>query len=294
MERTKLWPLAMDALLALGAHYVPAMEKVASAAGIEGSVWGLLLSGISFAPEGISNAILQQRVPYQNYTRRLADAAEQGLFQSPDDETYHLTDRGRESAQQVILAAYARMESIEPMRSPDLHYLSVLLKRLVRACLIAPEPPGKWSINLSRRFDPGGNASLLIQVDQYLSDLAAYRDDAHLAAWRPLGFDGPTWETITFIWHGEADSLDALCQRLSHRRFPRSVYKGVIQELISDGLLRDKSGKFQLTSKGEKIRQEAEETTDEYFYAPWDCMIDEDLQALGNLLTCLVEGMQRA
>jgi len=294
MDRTKLWPLVIDTLMALGAHYVPAMEKVASAAGIEGGVWGLLLSGMAFDPDGISNAKLQERVPYQNYTERLAAAAEQGLFQALGDGMYELTDRGREIAQRVILAAYTRMGSIEPMRSPDLHYLSVLLKRLVRACLTAPEPPGKWSINLSRRFDPGENASLLIQVDQYLSDLAAYRDDAHLAAWRPLGFDGPTWETITYVWSGEVDSLETLYQRLSHRRFPRSVYEKVIQELISDGLLRDKVGEPQLTSKGKKIRQEAEETTDEYFYAPWDCMINEDLQALGNLLSSLLEGLQRA
>jgi hypothetical protein len=38
--------------------------------------------------------------------------------------------------------------------------LAALLRRLVGAALAAPEPPGKWSLRLSRRTDPGAEAAV--------------------------------------------------------------------------------------------------------------------------------------
>jgi Mn-dependent DtxR family transcriptional regulator len=288
-----LWGKALAALIALGRHYGPAMDKVAEAAGIHRGLWGMLVAALSFEPETISNEKLQIRVPYQVYTSQLRKLAGQELLELVGDREYRLTDRGGEVAQKVILTAYARMESLEPMRESQLGYLVVLLRRLVAASMLAPEPPGKWSINHSRRFDPGENASLLTQVDQYLSDLGAYRDDAHLAAWQPLGYAPPTWETLTLIWRGEAEDLDSLRQNLSHRQQPAQVYEDALHTLEEKGLVRSQHGKMRITSEGKRIRQEVENTTDEYFYAPWDVLIAEELRALGELLDNLTEGLEK-
>jgi hypothetical protein len=291
MMDKKLWPMILEALMALGAHYVPAMEVAAENAGVERGVWGLLLTALTFEPQPVSNAKLQVRVPYQDYAKSLADAAEQGFFSLVREGEYRLTDLGRSVGNEIILAAYARMGNYEPLSASQLNYLSVLLRRLVVASHTSPEPPGKWSLTHARRIDPGENAPLLIQVDQHLSDLAAYRDDAHLAAWQPLGFDGPTWETLTLLWRGEVDNLADLAERLCHRRFPREVYATALDKLDEQGLIEVDSGKWKLTPAGEELRQNAESATDAYFYAPWDCLESEDLEALENLLDMLIAGL---
>jgi hypothetical protein len=289
MEKNKLWPIALETLMALGSHYIPAMEKAADDAGAERGVWGLLISALTFEPKTISNAKLQRRNPYQDYARLLADAAGQGFFEVEEKGIYQLTNLGRTVGHEIILAAYARMQTFEPMRVEQMHFLSILLRQLVVACHTSPEPPGKWCLTHARRIDPGQNAPLIIQVDQYLSDLAAYRDDAHLAAWQTLEFDGPVWETFTLLWKGEVDQLDALVERLSYRRFGRRTYTDALKQLEERDLIIEDSGKWKLTPSGETLRQSAEDKTDEYFYAPWDCLSAEDTQALETLLGKLSE-----
>jgi hypothetical protein len=289
MEKPKLWPIALETLMALGSHYVPAMEKAADDAGAERGVWGLLISALTFEPETISNTKLQRRNPYQNYTRLLADASGQGFFDIQEKGIYRLTDLGRSVGNEIILAAYARMQTFEPMRVEQMHFLSILLRQLVMASHTSPEPPGKWCLTHARRLDPGQNAPLIIQVDQYLSDLAAYRDDAHLAAWQPLDFDGPTWEAFTLLWQGEGDNLDTLVEKLSYRRFSRKVYTKALQRLEERDLIISVSGKWKLTPAGKQLRQKVEDKTDDYFYAPWDCLNDEDTQALKTLLGKLTD-----
>lgn len=291
MDKGDLWPIVLDAMMALGMQYVPMMDRAAKKAGVERDVWGLLLTALGFDPETISNAKLQVRTPYQEHTKRLTNAAEQGLLASVGEDEYRLTEAGKEVAQQIILAAYVCLENLKPLRSPALHYLVVLLRQVVRASHVSPVPPDKWCITHSRRFDPGENASRLIQVDQYLSDLAAYRDDAHLAAWQPLDFDGPTWETLTLIWRGEVDTLDTLYEKLSCRQHPRDIYEAALESLTERNLVRVDSGVYRITPEGETLRQEAEDLTDQYFYTPWDCLIEEDLEAFGNLLILLTEGL---
>jgi hypothetical protein len=248
---------------------------------------------MGFEPEAVSNPKLQLRVPYQDYTRRLEDGVQQGVLSPEGDGSYRLTGRGREVAQKVILAAYARMGSLNPLPASELLYLSTLLWRLVEACLEATQPPGKWAIQHSRRFDPGQKAPLLIKVDQYLSDLASYRDDAHLAAWRPLGFLGPIWEALTVIWRGELGSLEALQDKLRHRGHDPDVYAQAVEELVEREFIRRRDGKIQVTPQGEQLRQEAEEATDRYFYTPWNCLDGEELEALHQLLVELAQGLRK-
>ncbi len=289
--KTQFWPLLLDTLRALGKQYYPAMDDVADKAGIDRGSGGILLSVLSFDPEPVSNEILQKRIPYQAYSTRLEEAVNLGLLMPLGSGLYRLTEKGQMIGQQIILAAYARMEYLEPMRTSDLHYLTVLLRQLVKASHTSPDPPGKWSITHSRRFDPGESAPLLIQIDQYLSDLAAYRDDAHLAAWQPLGFDGPTWETLSLLWREAPLTVDDLHEKLKHRQHTLATYEQALHTLEEQGYAQSESGTYSLTPEGTQLRQKAEDDTDQYYYAPWDCLTKEDLEALENLLKMLIDGL---
>lgn len=296
MDKTALWSLMFEVLQVLGRCYGPEMDRAAVELKLPGR-YGWLLSAWTFDPESVSASQLRVRSPYNSarlYDSQLVEAAGQGFLApvSGLENAYGLTALGRQAAERVVGAAYAKMAALQPMPAVEMDRLAELLHRLVMACLAAPEPPGKWCIAHSRRNAPEDDTSAMIQIDQYLSDLAAYRDDAHLATWQPLGVEGYGWEVFTFIWREEAGTLDELCQKLEHRGYSREEYKRVLEYLIAHGWVKEKAGSYFLTPRGQEVRQEAEEATNHYFYKPWSCLSHEETETLQALLALLCDGLQ--
>jgi len=275
MTLATFWPIAMEALQALRRHYYPEMERVATELSLP-EWYGWLLPALAFEPEPISAAKLRLRSPYTSprlYQERLTNAAKQGFMILLDEAegAYRLSESGKRAAECVLEAAYKKMAMLQPLPSAELERLAGLLRRLVMSCLEAPEPPGKWCITHSRKTDPGNQASGLVRVDQFLSDLAAYRDDAHLAAWQPYCIEGHAWEAFTYLWRGEATTLDEICRKLARRGYLREEYLSALEDLIGCGWVEERDG-YQITTLGNEIRQTAEELTDQYFFSPWSCL----------------------
>jgi DNA-binding PadR family transcriptional regulator len=298
MNMVPLWPMLLEALQALGTHYGPAMDQAAAQLGLPTPEWnGWLLAALMFEPEPISAVRLRRRSPYTSarlINERLAKAARQG-FLTPVAEAvndYRLTQTGKQAAERVIGAAYMRMGTLQPIASTDMERLASLLHRLVTSCLTAPVPPGKWSILHSRRTDPGDNASVVVQIDQYGSDLAAYRDDAHLAAWTSHNLEGHAWDALTCLWRGEATNPDELQKKLERRGYSRDEYGQALADLLQRGWVREEEGIYQVTDHGREIRQAAEEKTDQYFYAPWSCLSHLETEEMRNLLRLFRESLQ--
>jgi len=296
MNTIALWPTALEALEALGTHYSPAMDQAAAELGL--SEWnnGWLLPALWFEPEPISATRLRMRSPYTSarlYDERLAKAARQGFLTpvAEADNEYRLTELGRQAAEHVIGAMYAKLAALQPLSSTELERLASLLHRLVMSCLTAPEPPRKWFILHSRRTDPGDNAKVVVRIDRYGSDLAAYRDDAHLAAWQSHNIEGHIWEAFTYLWRGEATTLDEFFQKLERRGYTRDEYQQALEDLIRRGWAKEEAGKYQVTASGQEIRRAAEETTDRYFYAPWSCLSQEETEDLRTLLIHLHDSL---
>lgn len=295
MESKSLWPLALEAMQALGRHYGPAMERAATERRVP-EWYGWLLPALVFDPEPISAARLRLRNPYtasRLFQQRLAKAAEEG-FLAPvtgQEEDYRLTAQGKEAGQSVIQAAYAEMRRLRPLPVADLERLTDLLLRLVDSCLAAPEPPGKWCLSTSRRTDPGEGAPLMVRIDQYLTDLAGYRDDAHLAAWQPYPISGHAWEALTLLWREGPQTLEALYQKLGRRGHTVEEYRQALQELKQRGWITEEEAVYQVTASGSEIRQSAEQATDDYFYAPWSCLNSQEIEELAGLLQRLRDAL---
>lgn len=295
MNTTDVWPLAYEALRALGAQYGPAIQQALGEVGLESREFWLLWTAQMLEPEPISPARLQVRNPYsasQASEEGLAKATQQGFLAPVADNEYRLTEAGRLVVQRVTdESVYARLAALEPMPQASQERLASLLRRLVEASLTAPEPPGKAGIGVSRRTDPGNHAPAMVRIDQYLTDLNAYRDDAHLAAWQPYGFTGQAWEALTYLWRGEAKSLDELYEKLKFRGHSRAVYLEAMQDLVHRGLIEETAGAYQVTGPGQTFRQEAEDATNRYFYAPWTYLNESEVEELRHLLVRLREGL---
>ncbi len=295
MTDLDLWPLAWDALEALTVHYGPAINHAAEELGIPAGQWyGWLMAARVFEPDPVSAASLHVRAAYlspDQLAAALAQGARLGLLAPGDAGEYRLTAAGHAGVRRLIESAYAVMAPLRPLPEADLLRLAGLLRRLVEASLAAPEPPARWSLRIERNLDPGRTAPVVERLDQHLSDLAAYRDDSHLAAWRPHGVSGQAWEAFTMLWRGAARTVDELAAKLAHRGYTRDDYAAAVDELVHRGWVSAGEEGLDLTAEGRTVREEAERATDAYFYGPWSVLSEAELAELQTLLTGLRDGL---
>lgn len=295
MNHLDVWPLAREAWIALTAHYGPAIDRAAEEHGIPLGEWyGWLMAARIFEPDPVSVQRLAVRSAYTAPSRLEADllkgvelgllAPAPGASHSGDGPHYFLTGAGHRAVQHLVETAYSAMADLRPLPDAELQRLAGLLRRLVQASLEAPEPPGKWCLRVARHFDPGAGAPVMVRIDQYLSDLKAYRDDAFLAAWRPHGVSGQAWEAFTLLWRGAAATPDELFARLPHRGFSREAYADALQELTARGWVGEDQGVYSVTGPGRELREETEATADRYFFAAWQSVDDAGIDELGELL----------
>jgi DNA-binding MarR family transcriptional regulator len=168
--------------------------------------------------------------------------------------------------------------------------LAQLLAKLVEVILAHPIPEKKWNLEHSRITDPGEEFGNLTKVDQYLTDLNFFRDDAHVAAWVPYGVSGQLWEALTLIWRDEAKKAEDFPEPLlQYRGYTIEQYTQALNKLVDMGWLEKTEDGYQATEEGSGIRTEAEEKTDQIYYAAWKKLAEHELVEMYDLLTRLKE-----
>ena len=291
MEKNEIWQIARQSMRVLMAQYTEDMEGAARSLGLEPPSWYPIIPAYTFEPDPISVPRLRIRIPYNSpayYEEPLLSLFELGYLDEVLDGAYLLNERGHEAFERIIQSAYKRMNEITHLPLESIEELQHLLYRLVQASLLSDEPLCKWSIIYSRRLDPGRDASAVIKVDQYLSDLSSYRDDSHLASWRFHKISGHAWDILGVIWSREASSMGEIVERLKSRRWTETESANAIEELEKRGWIIA-GEEMHLTEQGNEIREKSEELTDQYFFSPWGILSDEELSRLGYLLNELTD-----
>jgi hypothetical protein len=295
MEPAQLWELTRQAWAAIVEQYDPVFDRYVERNWLEPWSLGLLLAALSFEPEAISAARLAVRGPYtadDTYRSRLVDLAGRGFLAEAEPGAYRLSSHGRAELESVMQDGYQAMAAADPLKPRDSQWLTEMLLRLVRACLEAPPPPEPWSISLSFKLMPGADLRLPV-IEQAITCLSSYRDDAHLAAWRPSGLSPTALECLTLLWREQAAGLSQLFERLANRGHPLSEYARALEELRQRGYLSGPDEAPQLTAAGRAFREQVEGETDRMFYAPWSCLAEDDHRRLAELLVRLQEGLNK-
>lgn len=293
MDNLQMWQLVLDAWAALRRHYEPVIAESAKALNFDMRTWGLLLAVLTFEPEDTTPAHLMIRGPYTSadmYRRRLEAAAQAGFLQEIAPGRFRLSELGRDSALKLIEIGRQAMSEADPLIPQDGARLRDLLDRLVRACLETPPPPQTWSIQLSCRLMPPIDPPMPF-IEQAISALWAYRDDAHLAAWQHSGLSATALETLTLLWRGEVDSLETLCKRLEARGHSCQVYQAGIHDLRKRGYVNGPDHAPWLTGSGRVFRNQVEDETNRLFFRPWSCLSQDNRQEMIVLLERMREGL---
>lgn len=293
MDDLTIWELIKEAWGALSQRFEPVMEQAGQELNLTPRTWGVLMAVKALEPEDTTPAHLIVRSPYtaiESYHDRLKNASNAGLLIEVDEGKYQLSESGRASLEKLIAIGRLAMAEVDPLPQPNSNLLAELLDRIIQSSLNSPTPPDKWSIKLSCKLLPLPQPPMPY-IEQEFTALAAYRDDAHLAAWQTSGLSATALETLTLFWNGEVDSLESLCKRLENRGHTCHVYQDSLEALRGHGYLQGPDHAPWLTGAGRVFRNQVEDDTNRYFFASWDCLSDKARKTLVDLLSALMIGL---
>jgi hypothetical protein len=285
---TKFWPLIYSVVQEFWEITEPHIEDVAIREDIPVELY--FCSELGF--EYFSIEDFQKRDPFSNpekFERLFARLNVKGWIAPAPDGRYQVTEQAREGVRRIIQAGDDHLMEFEPAGDFELERLVNILQRIVTANLMASEPPQKWSI-LNRFRVAAGDSPLIVRTREYLMDLFAYRDDAHLSAARPhFGQAGIVWSVLGSIWSGDAVIPEAMAETMPAHGYEVEDYEVAVKAAIEIGWVEasDVPGTFRLTQTGTVLREQVESLTDEYYYRPWSALTQDELDELYNLLTKL-------
>lgn len=205
---------------------------------------------------------------------------------------YSLTNEGHEILQNMTNRRRAILADYEPIAQSDLERMAGLLHRVIDESFVCQDLPSQWCLTYSRRRAPDENASVQEHLIQYCGDMNALRDDAHMSAFWKYNVIGYTWEAFTYIANEQAQNADELLKKIGYRGFSRREWQDSLEQLVTRGWLELDNDIYKATSRGIAIREDVEQQTDQYFYAPWSCLSNGEIEELRELMVCIIESTQ--
>lgn len=291
MNKKQIWEVSHRTLRAFAPHYQPHLDATAKKFDLDPPTWYPLIPAHTFMPDPISVERLRVRSPYSSpryYEEPILSLYEKGFLVESPLGGYTLTAEGDEAVNSITESAYESMQAIPVLGESVMQSLAYSLGRVVQACMIYGEPISRWSIIYSRRLDEAPIDVYSAKVDQYLSDLAAFRDDAHLASWKSYNVSGHAWDILTLVWKDGPMSIDKVSDQLSRRRWSKAETEKAAEELRNRGWIEG-SANLSIAEKGKYIREESEALTNIYFFSPWSAVADRDLGTISKLLPQLAD-----
>lgn len=287
---TKFWPLIHSVIQEFWAITEPHIEDASIRFNIPIELYYYSELGL----DSFSTEEFQKRDPFSNpvlFDKAFVTLNFKGWIQPAHDEKYHVTSQAREGARTIIQAGDEHLQSFESFTDIDLQKLGLLLKQVVISNSVTPAPPEKWAV-LKRFRVSDQNSPRIAQIREYLMDLYAYRDDSHISAARPhFGQAGIVWSVLGALWKNDHVTAAQLTESMTFRGYEASDYRVALQAAVQIGwaVPADASGSYAITQKGRELREQAEQLTNEYFYAPWSVLTNSELDELYDLLLKLRE-----
>ncbi|TFG48929.1 MAG: hypothetical protein E4H33_03280 [Anaerolineales bacterium] len=251
-----------------------------------------LFLAFQLTPEPLSADLFCKRTPYTNPAAvkdLLVDTTEAGYLKPAGRKGFRASKKGADAIETVHKLFYKRLNEINQFPEEKLTSLTDLLGRLVDSASQTNFQNNGVCLDISRNGHPPVEIGSLARVDQLLDDLNAFRDDAHIAAWKPVGVDGHTWETLSFVWNGQANTAEKLLELLPFRYYALEDYTSALEDLADRGWIEPAAEGYTVTDVGKKIRDGAESDTDDNYFSAWKVLIDDELALLGEFLSALKE-----
>jgi hypothetical protein len=296
MSQFAVWYLEKsgELLNSIGAHTNEKIQKfIEETEGLEGFDISFIQVGYAFDPDPITPEDYVARGPYGNpgtYKTNMDESVQRGWLENVGDGEFKLSGMGRKVVQDFLVFGSELFSNIPGLSSEENTLLANLLGRIVVEARKRSDLANRPTLEIGRRLEPDPDAEPMLRIRRYLTDLAYYRDDVHIEAWKPYRVDGKVWESLTYLWREEANSAAELAEQVSqYRNYEEADYAAALDELAARGWAAGENGKFTITEDGKKVRKEAEDKTDHLYAVPFDALSGSDSKKLKKLLEQLAD-----
>jgi len=184
-------------------------------------------------------------------------------------DTYELTTVGRDVLTHGERDANDYTASQIHLLPDDLARLASTLQDVTERQRSAPEPADKahqHRVPFLRRFDPRRLPPIQLEYAMYA--LQRSRDDAHIAAWRTAGLEGPEIELLSLI-RTTGVTTDSELVELAYARMRPGDVVAFLNRLERTGYVMVGTGKVTISDRGREVRDRIEHETDRIYFAPW-------------------------
>lgn len=297
MNLQSIWSVLTEADEPLDEYPMTATMNVAAELNLPAGWFTWMTAGVMIGGNGITAEKYMRLFPYglaEVNEGRFASAVQQGYLTVNDKGEYRLSNSGADVVQKILHLLDVSVDHLQPMPTERLQILVDTLKRLADESFAMPEPPAKWLISSKRRNLPPADGSCLLRyVIYYYDQIAAYRDDAYVAAWSARGVKGHTWNALDQLIQGGALTFGDLYEKVKGRGMTEEVHAEDVKELIRRGWADEGSGVVKATEAGKQVRAEVEAETEHLFFAPWSCLNESELEELASLAEQLRNGLKK-
>lgn len=261
----------------MGGSVIEAVVEI----GLDEAELMLMTMADGYAPEPISTEAMSSRVPHNNapaFLPVMVSLTEKGFLETAGTGLFAITDKGADASKTIDKLLAEFQDGREGLESAQMAELADLLERAVKT---AAENGDNYCVNHSNWTKEVVGDGGVMRVFRALNALNAFRDDAHLQAWRPLDVTPIIWESSHTLWREGVANAEALSERFAYRRFQKEDYAGALGELEGLGWVQDGV----LTEKGVAVKAQAEVSTNTYFDAVFADVDQERLIGLLNQLS---------
>ena len=291
----RVWAAMQNTFNQLGHYYQSEVHTMLEKMGLNPGDWFLSLVASARKPQPLMADYLHRLGPYSHvkvHQAALEGSMERGALAQVGNG-YKVTEKGLAGLANFLTTARDLLAAVDTgLTEEEMKQTADFLNKLSDAVWAAAKPADKSRISNSHHVAPAIDAPALVRIDQYLTDLVFFRDDAHVAAWLPYGVTGEAWEALTFIWRDEANTAEALAEKLPQRQHGVDGYRTALQMLAEKGWLEKQDEQYRLTEAGRQVREEAEATTDAFFFGAWSALNHQEARSLYDLLLKLAANLQ--
>lgn len=278
---------------------ITAPSEIAAELGIERPLIFVMMqldfiSGM-YGQEGVTFSQFRSYDAYSvidNDGPQIAILKDKGLILEDEGGMLTLSPVARDALDRFHAAGIAYIAARMPLPEATMTQLADEIERAANA-VIANSPfindPGSHlrGYKQASRYGIRNNAPM-VRLERAIYNLWGARDDAHMAAWRNAGLDGPPFDVLSHIWSG-VTTLDALTEALKYKQTPDDIDSSLTY--LAERELAERHGNdLRLTPKGALVREDVERETDRLFFAGWPFTFDEAVwvrDTLSNLVESL-------
>jgi len=227
--------------------------------------------------------------PYTSVSRyrdALSSLVRKKLAAHAAEGRYRLAESTRKAIGDTYTEYFARVARINDLDGGQAESLFELTDRVYATAQRQGEVPVP---NLSAAHSTlPDSGSIWVQLERRLAGLSLYRADAHIAAWREVGYTGPRVELSTALF-GAPDGLSEGELRAAAPKLDDHDFLSALSALHSGGEATLREERYKLTQVGRAVRQAIEDATDRNYERPFAVLEDDQLDRLIELLDKLAE-----